>query len=176
LPEVELFLESVKTEFLNPNNVRSIPDNLSPGERRVLSILTDIDSISIKIQDNSSKFVVIDTDEYNAKMREQLQNPLHYDKLSSDPSSHHLDVISHWAKKWLDKGQISDDIAQWAVNGNAKPGKAFGTIKTHKAGNPLRPITSCCGTAIQNLVGNVLPSTPNKNITSSSIPWFNETP
>ena len=41
LPEVELFLESVKTEFFNPNNVRSIPDNLSPGERRVLSTLTD---------------------------------------------------------------------------------------------------------------------------------------
>ena len=84
-------------------------------------------------------------------MREQLQNPLHYDKLNSDPSSHHVDVISNWTKKWLDKGQISDDIAQWVVNGNAKPGKAFGTIKTHKEGNPLRLITSYCGTAIENL-------------------------
>ena len=84
-------------------------------------------------------------------MRQQLQNPLHYDKLNSDPSSHHVDVISNWTKKWLDKGQISDDIAQWVVNGNAKPGKAFGTIKTHKEGKPLRLITSCCGTTIEKL-------------------------
>ena len=150
-PELELFLESVETELFNPDNVRSIPDNLSPGERRALSTLTDNDSISIKIQDKGSKFVVIETEEYNAKMREQLQNPPHYDKLNSDPSSDHVEVISHWAKKWLDKGQISDDIVQWVVNGNAKPGKAFGTIKTHKEGNPLRLITSCCGTAIENL-------------------------
>ena len=84
-------------------------------------------------------------------MREQLQNPLHYDKLNSDPSSDHVEVISHWAKKWLNKEPISDDIVQWLVNGNAKPGKAFGTIKTHKEGNPPRLITSCCGTAIENL-------------------------
>ena len=134
-PELELFLESVKTELFNPDNVRSIPDNVSPGERSALSNLTDIDTISIKIQDKGSKFVVIDADEYNAKMREQLQNSLYYDKLNSDPSSHHVDVISNWTKKWLDKGQISEDIAQW-VNENVKPGEAFGTIKTHKEGKP----------------------------------------
>ena len=32
-----------------------------------------------------------------------------------------------------------------------KTGVAFGNIKTHKAGNPLRLITSCCGKAIENL-------------------------
>jgi len=139
-PELELFLESVKTELFNPHNVRSIPDNLSPGERHALSTLTDNDSILIIIQDKGSKFVVIETEEYNAKMREQLQNPLYYDKLNFDPSSDHVEAISQWAKKWLDKGQISDDIVRWVVTGNAKPGKAFGTIKTHKEGNPLRPL------------------------------------
>ena len=38
-----------------------------------------------------------------------------------------------WSKKWLEEGQISED-------GKAKPGKASGTIKTHKEGNPLRLI------------------------------------
>ena len=42
-------------------------------------------------------------------------------------------------------------IANWVVNSKARPGKAFGTIKTHKEGHPLRLITSCCGTAIENL-------------------------
>jgi hypothetical protein len=30
------------------------------------------------------------------------------------------------------------------INDDAQPGKAFGLIKTHKDGNPLRLITSCC--------------------------------
>ena len=77
-------------------------------------------------------------------MKEQLQNTLHYDKFDSDPSTDHVSVISQWAKKWLKRGQINEDIAKWVVNNNAKPGKAFGTIKTHKEGNPLRLITSCC--------------------------------
>jgi len=51
----------------------------------------------------------------------------------------------------LHKGQIDQDIANWVVNNKARPGKAFGTIKTHKDGNPLRLITSCCGIAIENL-------------------------
>ena len=38
-----------------------------------------------------------------------------------------------------------------ALNRKAKPGVAFGNIKTHKNDNPLRLITSCCGTAIENL-------------------------
>ena len=58
--------------------------------------------------------MVIDTEEYNTKMREQLQNPLHYDKLSSEPSSDHVEVISNWANRWLEKGQINDDIVQQA--------------------------------------------------------------
>ena len=99
-----------------------------------MSTLRDIESQTIKIQDKGSKFVVIDTDEYDAKMKEQLQNPLHYDKFDSDPSTDHVNVISQWAKKWLKRGQINEDIA----------GKAVGTIKTHKEGNPLRLITSCC--------------------------------
>ena len=137
--------------MFNPNNIRSIPDNLSPGERRALSTLREIDGLTIKIQDKGSKFVVIDTDDYEAKMKEQLRNPLHYEKLDSDPSKDFVNVISQWSKKWLKKGQINEDIAQWVVNDNAKPGKAFGTIKTHKEDNPLRLITSCCGTAIENL-------------------------
>ena len=84
-PELELLLESVKKELFYPDNVRFIPDNLSTGERQALSTLRQLDSQIIKIQDKGSKFFV--TDEYDAKMKEQLQNPLHYDKLDSDPST-----------------------------------------------------------------------------------------
>ena len=81
----------------------------------------------------------------------QLENPIHYNKLDADPSANFVNTISEWSRKWLQKGQIDQNIANWVVNNKAKPGKAFGTIKTHKEGNPLRLITSCCGTAIENL-------------------------
>ena len=35
--------------------------------------------------------------------------------------------------------------ANWVINGNAKPGKAIGTIKIHKQGYAPRLITLCCG-------------------------------
>ena len=62
--------------------------------------------------------------------------------------------VTEWSNKWLAQGQINDQIADWVINKikKAKPDKAFGTVKTHKDGtNPLRLITSCCGTAIERL-------------------------
>ena len=106
---------------------------------------------TVKIQDKGSKFVILDKTEYSSKMLGQLENPLHYKKLDSDPSANFVYTISEWSNKWLRKGQIDQNIANWVVNHKAKPGKAFGTIKTHKEGNPLRLITSCCGTSIENL-------------------------
>ena len=34
---------------------------------------------------------------------------------------------------------------------NSTPGKMYGLVKTHKQGNPVRVITSGCGTAIEIL-------------------------
>ena len=46
---------------------------------------------------------------------------------------------------------MDQDIVNGVVNNRAKPGKAFGKIKTQRDGNPLRLITSCCATAIDHL-------------------------
>ena len=46
---------------------------------------------------------------------------------------------------------FSQNTADWVNNKKAKPGVAFGNVKTHKEGNPLRLITSCCGTPIEKL-------------------------
>ena len=136
IPELELFLDSVRTELLDPRNVRFIHDNLSVGERQALVTLKQADNVAIQIQDKGSKFVVIDKSDYDSKMKEQLENPLHYHKLEHDPSADYVEVIKQWSKKWLEKGQINEEIASWVINGSAKPGKAFGTIKTHRGESP----------------------------------------
>jgi len=81
----------------------------------------------------------------------QLNNQLHYKSLQSDPTSKHLALVETWCSKWLGKGEISPEVTRWVLNKEARPGVAFGNIRTHKTGNPLRLITSCCGTAIENL-------------------------
>lgn len=111
-PEFELFLflESVKAELLNPTNFRSISDNLSnllsvrDSERQTLSRLKDLDRQVIKIQNKGYKFVVLNKEKYCSKMKEQLQNPFHYEKLDSDPRTDHVCVITQRSKKWLEEG------------------------------------------------------------------------
>ena len=148
---MENFLQSVKTDLFDPANTKKALDNLNKGERRALRDLQQLESQSIKIQDKGSKFVILETEEYDSKMYKQLNNPQHYRKLDSDSSSNHFDVVAGWCNKWLARGEITEDLAGSIANENVKPGKAFGTIKTHKKGNPLRLITSCRGTAIENL-------------------------
>lgn len=63
----------------------------------------------------------------------QLNNLLHYKPLQLDPTAKHLALVDGWCSKWLGKGEISPEIAKWVLNKEAKPGVAFGNIKTHKA-------------------------------------------
>ena len=85
----------------------------------------------------------------------QLENPLHYKTLDSDPSINSVHSISKWSNKWLLERKIDKDIANWAVNNKTKPGNAFGTIKTHKDGNPLRLSTPVVVNRSENQTTNV---------------------
>ena len=149
-PEVELFLNNVKKDIFEPNNLRRAKDNLTREERLALGKLESSDNV-FRIQDKGSRFVIISQNEYKDKMLAQLNNDLHYIKLDHDPTSEHFEKIKNWGRKWFSEGQISQEIATWIANLEPKPGVAFGNVKTHKEGNPLRLITSCCGTAIERL-------------------------
>jgi hypothetical protein len=151
IPELELFLAEVKRGIFNPNNIQSSKDNLSYKERLALSELRKDKDRVIRIQDKGSSFVLLERQDYISKMKKQLDNPIHYKQLHNDPTDQYLTKVRSWSFKWLRNSQISKEIAEWVVNDEAKPGTAFGNVKTHKPDNPLRLITSCCGTAIENL-------------------------
>ena len=137
------------TVFLS-GNVRKPRDNLTKEERLVLRNLKHSDNI-IRIQDKGSRFVILNRQEYHSKILGQLSNSLHYDKVHSDPTLDHFEEVKNWGRKWLSEGQISQEIATWITNLEPKLGVAFGKVKTHKRDNPLRLITSCCGTAIERV-------------------------
>ena len=148
--KTELFLSNIRKEILNPENMRSVRPNLLKGERTALRELKKSNQI-IRIQDKGSRFVSLNPADYEDKMFGQLNNELHYKSLQTDPTPKHILSVEKCCSKWLQKREISPEIANWVLNKNATPGTAFGNIETHKNGNPLRLITSCCGTAIENL-------------------------
>ena len=105
----------------------------------------------IRIQDKGSRFVLLSSADYEEKMFGHLNNELHYNRLQLGPTPKHISVVERWCSKWLQKGEISPEVAKWINNQKAKPGVSFGNVKTHKEGNPLRLITLCCGTPIEKL-------------------------
>lgn len=70
----------------------------------------------------------MEKDDYVTKVKEQLDNTLHYKKSEQDPTDHHLDKVQKWASKWLLKHQIPENIAKLVVNQQARPGTAFGNV------------------------------------------------
>ena len=148
-PELELFLSNIRKDVLNPN-IKLTKDNLSERERTALRKLKNSTTV-VRIQDKGSRFVLLSSADYEEKMFSQLNNEVHYNQLQLDPTPKHISVVERWCSKWLQKGEITPEVANWVNNQKAKPGVAFGNVKTHKEGNPLRLITSCCGTPIENL-------------------------
>lgn len=113
--------------MINPRNIKLARDNLTKGERVALNQLRNSDVV-IWIQDKGSHFVVIEKGECEDKMLGQLQNQLHNKPLQEDPTIRHLAVVKSWCDKWVRKGEISNQVANWIVNKEAKPGVAFRNI------------------------------------------------
>ena len=143
-PELELFLSNIRKDVLNPNSIKFTKDNLSKREQIAIRKLKNSTTV-IRIQDKGSRFVLLSSPDYEEKMFSHLNNELHYNQLQSDPAPKHISVgerwCSKWLQRWLQRGEISPEVAEWINNQKAKPGVAFGNVKTHKEGNPLRLIT-----------------------------------
>ena len=84
---------------------------ITKEERLALRNLKSNEDRVVRIQDKGSRFVILDEQEYIEKMGRQLDNTLHYAKLSGDPSEQNLDLVRSWSNKWHSEGQISAEIA-----------------------------------------------------------------
>lgn len=100
---------------------------MSSRERAALKKLKNSTTV-IRIQDKGSRFVLINSVDYEEKVLGQLQNDLHHKPLHSDPTAKHVFLVEKWCSKWLQKGKISPKIADWVNNKKAKPGIAFGNV------------------------------------------------
>ena len=92
-------------------------------------------------------FVVLDNQDYIEKIEYQLGRSL-LEELDHDPSKLFSEKVNLWIQKWTENKVIDKSWSKYIEPSFVAPGKMYGLVKTHKEDNP---VTSRCGTAVENL-------------------------
>ena len=154
IPTIEVFLDRVENDLFRQTVYKSIDDNLKPDERKALvefrSKSIDERDIIIRMQDKGNNFVILDKNLDQEKVIEQMERGS-FNIIDKDPSLDTIKVIDEWVEKWKDFG-LSDKWVKFITGATeVHPGINYPLIKTHKANNPARVITSGCGTPTEKL-------------------------
>ena len=95
--------------------------------------------ITIRRADKTPALVLINTDEYHRKLDTILDDDSKFKKIRRNP----IEDIKREANKIIDRvNALSSSIKLSKIKGDYEPGYIYGNVKTHKNGNPLRPIIS----------------------------------
>ncbi|XP_062703746.1 uncharacterized protein LOC134286186 [Aedes albopictus] len=136
--------------------------------------------------DKGNKTVIIEAEEYHAKMMELLNDEDTYRKLRADPSNRIMRKINATVDGWLDQKCIEKSEHRKMKISSCNPPRIYGLPKLHKEGRPLRPVVSTIGSAtyqmaqylagvLENVVGKTEHHVKNsfefaKQITGMQIP------
>ena len=99
--------------------------------------LREREDIIIRKGDKSAVYVILDKDIYINKMDTILGNPTKFQRLQKDPTEH----VKKRINQLIQKANATTKHFNTVI-GDYGPGYSYGTVKTHKPGNPLRPIIS----------------------------------
>ena len=115
-------------------------NNISAAERKTIRELNVNKNIIILPADKGNVTVVLNTVDYESKIRNLLDNP-NYKKLTSNPTNK-IDTLT----KKLIKSSTLKKEDHWMVMEKApRTPVLYGLPKIHKPGAPLRPIVSTIG-------------------------------
>ncbi|XP_043202156.1 uncharacterized protein LOC122370546 isoform X2 [Amphibalanus amphitrite] len=101
--------------------------------------LRDNDKIIIRRADKSPIFVILDKEEYLRKLSGILSDTTKFQKIKEDPTKKLKAKVNRDIKS---ANAVIDGVHFQTIVGEFTPGYLYGTVKTHKNGNPLRPIIS----------------------------------
>ena len=135
---------------------------LTPDLRRAAKELKDLNSIIIRKADKSSIYVILDKDDYLLKMDSILSDPTKFKIITRNPS---LELKTRLNKLIRRNNKTQGSVKLPLVEGDHKLGYAYGNVKTHKQGYPLRPIISQTPTVTYKLAKRlnsiIAPYTPS---------------
>ncbi|XP_068247027.1 uncharacterized protein [Palaemon carinicauda] len=101
--------------------------------------LKQIAGVTVRRADKTAAFVLIDTEEYHKKLDNILADSSKFVRLTRNP----IEEIKKEANKTIEAvNAATNAIHLPVISGDFWPGYLYGNVKTHKQGNPLRPIIS----------------------------------
>ena len=137
--------------------------------RNAAKKLKSANGITIRRADKTPALVLINTEEYHQKLDAILADDTKFKKITRNP----IDSIKKEANDIIDRiNALATSTKLMKIKGDFEPGYIYGNIKTHKQGNPLRPIISQIPTPTYHLakqLNNILaPYIPDQHRVKSS--------
>ena len=83
---MQLFIDNIEKELFNLNNIRKTRNNLQKEETLALSEIKSCEDKVVRVQDEVSRFTVLNTNSYVEKVEQQINRSC-LDTGNSDPSS-----------------------------------------------------------------------------------------
>ena len=147
--ELERNLEKTKHKLLGVfrNAKKATSLNCSKSEQNELDSLKKNEDIIVKRSDKCKSLVIMNTTDYVQKVGDIVNT---YEKVSKNPTAK-LEEETKQLMKCTLKNKIPDDYLQRLLPQHTRTAEFYGLPKTHKTGNPLRPIVSACGNPFDKL-------------------------
>ena len=121
---------------------------LNPRLRKAAKDLRQNNDVVIRRADKTAAFVLISKEEYLSKLDNILQDPLKFQRVRRNP----IEDIKREVNSIIDGvNALNGAIHLPRICGDYDVGYIYGNVKTHKPGNPLRPIISQCPTPTYQL-------------------------
>ena len=127
--------------------IKHIEFNYTPAQEKELAVLKKDDKTIVKKSDKCKNLVLMDKTEYIAKAEDIIQN---YENTTQNPTTKLEEETKTLMKNTL-KNKIPDDYLRKILPQHSRTAEFYGLPKTHKTGNPLRPIVSACGDPLDKL-------------------------
>lgn len=149
---LEAFIDAVESNIFSPNKIRKIHSNITPPERQAMKKITEWEDKTVRLQDKGGRFVILKNEDYVNKVNDYITKS-HLTEVDTDLSNSFNTEVTNWIDKWNSLRKLPKEWATFIKTSNPKPGTMYGLIKTHKPNNtnPVRTISSGCGTSIENL-------------------------
>ena len=165
-PRLKDLLTAESTKNRSNNKIfNSLPLRLREAAKRIKTN----PNIIVRKADKSSTFVILDKDDYLDKVNHILNDTSKFLRINKDPSN----GIKTEANKLITTlNSVENNLKLNKIVGDYNLGYLYGNVKTHKQGNPLRPIISQCPTSTYHLAKSlnkiILPYIDNKYMLTST--------
>ena len=118
--------------------------NVSKDEVRAMKELWQDKDIKILKADQGSATVILDAEDYEAKVHDLLDDGKLYSVLKKDPTRTTEKKILTLLRDMTKRGKISEAFYNSVrpSEGSSKPARFYGTLKLHNESTPQRPVNA----------------------------------